>query len=78
MSPKLRNYLLFFILAIVRFSVFAQGRPDGPPPPDTRMPPAFPGLAVPIDSHILILVIAGLLLCVYAVFRLKKKERQLS
>jgi hypothetical protein len=78
MSPKLRNYLLFIILTLVRFAALAQGRPDGPPPPDTRMPPSFPGLAVPIDSNILLLVIAGFLLCIYAVLKSKNRERELS
>lgn len=78
MSPKLKNYLLILTLTLVRFSSLAQGRPDGPPPPDTRMPPTFPGLAVPIDNNILLLVIAGVALCIYVVVKRRNNDHTLA
>ncbi len=74
MSPKLRNYLLLLSFTLVRFSVLAQGRPDGPPPPDTRMPPTFPGLILPIDHNIVLLLLAGVALGIYAFVKFKKRE----
>lgn len=67
MSPKLKNFVLTLILLVVGVSTFAQevvtGGPTPPPPPAPggERIPSLPGLVVPIDENIVILLVAGLL-----------------
>ncbi|WP_299210881.1 hypothetical protein [uncultured Dokdonia sp.] len=67
MSPKLKNLLTTAVLLVVTYASTAQeavtGGPMPPPPPAPgRMGiPSLPGLAVPIDENILVLLVLGLL-----------------
>ncbi|MEL6989655.1 MAG: hypothetical protein AAGK97_17735 [Bacteroidota bacterium] len=69
MSPKLKKLFLTLTFSCIGLAVYAQGKPDGPPPPDTRMPPTFPGLVVPIDENLMILLSLGFILGVYVVYK---------
>jgi hypothetical protein len=75
MSPKLKNLLMTTLLLVVTYASIAQevvkGGPMPPPPPmpGGRMIPSLPGLAVPIDENIMILVTLGLLVGVGYFFK---------
>lgn len=60
MSPKLRNLLFTLTLLFASLGSIAQGKPDAPPPPDSRTPPPPVGLEVPIDENLMILFIVGI------------------
>ena len=65
MSPCLaRMYLLFMLCGT---SAFAQ-ESIGPPPPNTRAVTP-PGLPLPIDSDIVILLCLGLILGIYITYK---------
>ncbi|MEP0262515.1 hypothetical protein [Dokdonia sp.] len=67
MSPKLKYFVLTLILLVVGTTSFAQevvtGGPMPPPPPAPggERIPSLPGLAVPLDENIMMLLTAGLL-----------------
>lgn len=61
MSPKLNNLLLTVVTVLTTCASFAQEK-GGPPPPATKDDTPPPGLIVPIDDHIWVLAIAGVLL----------------
>lgn len=64
MSPIFKKLVSTLGLALVGFPIFAQGPPPPPPPP---------GLVVPIDDHLLVLLVLGFILGLYAVIKLKKE-----
>jgi len=55
----------------VGLSSYAQG---GPPPPDTRTT-SLPGLVMPIDDHIIVVVMLGILLGVYYAYKHSKRVK---
>ncbi|GGG37795.1 hypothetical protein GCM10011344_43290 [Dokdonia pacifica] len=65
MSPKLKNLHMTVFLLAVGYTSLAQevvtGGPTPPPPPDGGRIPALPGLVVPIDENILILLVLGVI-----------------
>lgn len=75
MSPKLKNLLMTALFMVVSLASLAQeaGKggptPPSPPPPGGRMPPSLPGLAVPIDENIQVLLFLGLLVGIAYFFR---------
>jgi len=73
MSPKLKNLLLTMSFMISSLACFAQatgtGGPPPPPPTGDRMPPSLPGLIVPIDENIKILLIMGLIVGILYFFK---------
>lgn len=69
MSPKLRNFITTAPLLFMGISAFA-GK-EAPPPPG-RTP--LPGLIAPIDDHLPLLLIGGLLLGAYYMYKIKMKQ----
>lgn len=74
MSPNLKNLLMTTSFMIVSLGSLAQyagtGDPPPPPNPDGRAGiPSLPGLVVPIDENILILLVLGLLVGIAYLFR---------
>jgi len=61
MSPKLKNLLIIPILLIVGYTSMAQDAVGGSSPPTPPSESSLPGLVVPIDENIAILLVAGLL-----------------
>ena len=66
MSPKLKYFVLTLILLVVGATSFAQevvtggSTPPPPPAPGGERIPSLPGLAVPVDENIMLLLVAGL------------------
>ncbi len=68
MSPKLRNLYVTMALLFTGLSVYGQEIIDGggtPPPPPPPAGPPLPGLVVPIDENIIVLVLSGFVIGVY-------------
>lgn len=64
MSPKLKNLHMTVLLLAVGYTSLAQevvtGGPTPPPPPPAgERIPSLPGLAVPIDENIMMLLLLG-------------------
>lgn len=68
MSPNLRTFMLTMLLLFVRMASYAQ---DGPPPPGTRTS-SLPGLVAPIDDHIIVLVILGVLAGAFYAYKINR------
>lgn len=64
-TPKIRLLAIYFLL-LLTIENFAQG--GGPPPP------GFPNPALPIDNHISLLFIAGIILGFVVIMRKKKMK----
>lgn len=75
MSPKLKNLLMTAFILFVSLASVAQeagtGGPTPPPPnPGGRMGiPSLPGLAIPIDENIQVLLVLGLIVGVAYFFK---------
>ena len=74
MSPKLKNLLMTMSFMIVSLASLAQSAgkdgPTPPPPsPEGRMPPCLPGLVVPIDENIQVLLVLGLIVGIAYFFK---------
>jgi len=75
MSPKLKNLLTTAFFMFVGLASIAQeagkGGPTPPPPnPGGRMDiPSLPGLAIPIDENIQVLLVLGLIVGVIYFFK---------
>ncbi len=57
----------FFVLIIILFGVMDAFAAPSPPAPGAKKPPPPPGL--PIDDHILVLLIMAILFGIYIIYR---------
>lgn len=64
MSPKLRTFIATATLFLVGLNVYAQKTPPAPP---SRTP--LPGLVAPIDDNLIILIIAGLFIGIFYIYK---------
>jgi hypothetical protein len=70
MSPNLRTFIATIFLSFMGLCAYAQ---DGPPPPDTRTS-SLPGLVMPIDDNIIVLVIFGILAGAFYAYKNNKAK----
>ncbi len=70
MSPKLRTFVVTTVLCLIGLSVFAQ---KAPPPPDSKVP--LPGLVLPIDDNLIVLILAGILAGLFYYYKAARRTR---
>lgn len=75
MSPYLTKMYVSALFLVIGYSAVAQVIGPSVPPPPPPTPPPPPGLPLPIDTHIIILVILGVILGIYAITRLQKMQQ---
>lgn len=70
MSPNLRTFIATSLLLLTGVYTYAQ---DRPPPPDSR-DSSLPGLVLPIDENIIVLVICGILAGAFYAYKNNKAK----